>query len=51
MMYGGVNRSATQQIIVDLASKIYPDIEEEVVIDNFYVVDIFIPSEKLFLEV
>ena len=51
MQYSAVTRSETQQIVVDLFKKVYPDLQEEVLIDRFYVVDIYIPSENLCLEV
>lgn len=44
-------RSATQEIVFELVKKIYPDVMEEVLIDDFYVVDLYVPSLKLCIEV
>ena len=51
MLYGAISRSETQQIIVEVVKQIYPDLQEEVMIDNFYMVDIYIPKKKLIIEV
>ena len=31
--------------------KMFPDLEQEIIIDNFYRVDLFIPSENFVIEV
>ena len=36
---------------MEVVRRTYPDAEEEVLIDRFYVVDIYVPSLKLILEV
>ena len=50
-MQSSVTRSETQVIIGELVRKLYPDVEEEVLVENFYVVDLYVPSKKLCLEV
>lgn len=51
MQYGNVSRSQTQQIVFSLTKEIYPDLKEEYQIDDFYVVDMYVPSRKLCIEV
>jgi len=46
-----VTKSETQDIICEIAKTLFPDIEEEVLVDGFYVVDLYVPSKKLCLEV
>lgn len=46
-----VTQSETQDIIGELVKKLYPDVEEEVLLEKFYVVDLYVPSKKLCLEV
>ena len=51
MQVSDIFRSETQEIIVNLIKKVYKNVEEEVLIDRFYVVDILIPDLKIVIEV